>query len=79
MTQKGRGSEAAIWPLGKRRERRYLADMSRHPALLPLKAVALAAATFALAALAGLGFAGWVSQGGGIFMALIESGLAWCM
>jgi hypothetical protein len=53
--------------------------MSRHPALLPVKAVALAAATFALAALVGLGFAGWVSQGGGIFMALIESGLAWCM
>lgn len=53
--------------------------MSRQAALRPVKAVALAAATFALAALVGLSFAGWVSQGGGIFMALIESGLAWCM
>jgi hypothetical protein len=53
--------------------------MFRSPALLPAKAAAFAAATIALAALIGLGFAGWVSQGGGIFMALVESGLSWCM
>lgn len=30
------------------------------------------------AALAGVALAGWVDQGPGIFMALVETGMAWC-
>lgn len=32
----------------------------------------------ALAALAGLGFAGWLDRGATMFMALAEAGIAWC-
>ena len=53
--------------------------MCRSPTLLPLKAVALAAATLALAALIALGFAGYVSQEDTIFMSLIGAGLSWCI
>lgn len=56
-----------------------LPDMTRPPLLLPAKAMALAAATLGLSAMIGAAFAGWVSQGGDIFMALVESGIAWCM
>ena len=31
-----------------------------------------------LAALTGLAFASWMDKGAAIFMAMIESGLAWC-
>lgn len=41
------------------------------PAALALAAIALSAAT-------GLAFAGWVEHAPGIFMAMVESGLAWC-
>lgn len=43
-----------------------------------LRPAALAIATLALAATAGLAFAGWVEHTPGIVMALAESGLAWC-
>ena len=43
-----------------------------------LRPAALAFATLALAATAGLAFAGWVEHAPGIVMALAESGLAWC-
>jgi hypothetical protein len=41
-------------------------------------AFALAAGSLALAAATGLAFAGWMAHAPGIFMALVESGLAWC-
>ena len=31
-----------------------------------------------LAAATGLAFASWIDKGAGIFMAMVESGLAWC-
>jgi hypothetical protein len=31
-----------------------------------------------LAAATGLAFAAWLDQGAGIFMAMIDAGLAWC-
>jgi len=31
-----------------------------------------------LAAATGLAFASWMDKGAGIFMAMIENGLAWC-
>ena len=31
-----------------------------------------------LAAATGLAFASWIDKGAGIFMATVESGLAWC-
>jgi isocitrate dehydrogenase len=40
--------------------------------------VALAVAAVLLAATMGLAFAGWLEHAPGIFMALVESGLAWC-
>lgn len=38
--------------------------------------VALGVAVFALAT--GVAFASWMDKGAGIFMATVESGLAWC-
>lgn len=35
-------------------------------------------AALAVAAATGLAFAGWMEHAPGIFMALVESGLAWC-
>lgn len=46
-----------------------------HPLARP---IALALAAVSLSAATGLAFAGWVEQAPGIFMALVESGLAWC-
>lgn len=46
-----------------------------HPLVRPLAAVV---AVSALAAGTGLAFAGWVEHAPGIFMALVEQGLAWC-
>jgi hypothetical protein len=39
---------------------------------------AIVASALAFAAFAGFAFAGWVEHAPGIFMALVESGLAWC-
>ena len=35
-------------------------------------------AMVALAATTGLAFAGWMEHAPGIFMAMVESGMAWC-
>ncbi|MEO4000130.1 hypothetical protein [Mesorhizobium sp. CAU 1732] len=35
-------------------------------------------AVAALAAMTGLAFAGWMEHAPGIFMAMVESGMAWC-
>ncbi len=48
-------------------------------ASMPVSTVAKVALGVAvLAAATGLAFASWVDKGAGIFMATIESGLAWC-
>jgi hypothetical protein len=39
---------------------------------------AIAVSALVFAAFAGYAFAGWVDHAPGIFMALVESGLAWC-
>ena len=41
-------------------------------------AIKFAAASVALAAVSGLAFASWLEQGPAIFMAMIDTGLAWC-
>ena len=41
-------------------------------------AAKLALGVAALAAATGLAFAAWIDNGAGIFMAMVESGLAWC-
>lgn len=38
----------------------------------------LAAGALALSAATGLAFAGWLDSGARIFMAMTETGLAWC-
>lgn len=38
----------------------------------------LAAGALALSAATGLAFAGWLDSGARIFMAMAETGLAWC-
>lgn len=45
---------------------------ARNAAKLALGALVLAAAT-------GAAFAGWMNNGAGIFRAMVEAGLAWCM
>ncbi|MCC0039417.1 MAG: hypothetical protein H6893_10635 [Brucellaceae bacterium] len=46
-------------------------SLSRKPVLVGTITLAFAAAT-------GIAFATWMQHGAGIFMALVESGLAWC-
>lgn len=51
-----------------------MAPRTRHlmrPTMIALAALILAAAT-------GAAFASWLEQTPGIFMAMVESGLAWC-
>ncbi len=46
---------------------------------MPVQTVAtIALGVSVLAAATGLAFAAWLDKGAGIFMAMIESGLAWC-
>ncbi|MCF3640960.1 hypothetical protein LXM94_13360 [Rhizobium sp. TRM95111] len=47
------------------------------PPLLRLLAIAVLAT--GAAALAVLGFAGWIEHGAGILLTMAESGLAWCL
>lgn len=48
-------------------------------ASMPLSTVAkLVLGVALLAAATGLVFAAWVDKGAGIFMAMIQNGLAWC-
>ena len=44
----------------------------------PLRLVTLAGSAVILSAATGIAFAGWLDQGAGIFLAMAESGLAWC-
>jgi hypothetical protein len=58
-------------------ERRYMEPMK--PAAVPRSSLVwLTGAALALAALTGLAFAGWLDHGPRMFLALAESGLAWC-
>jgi len=50
---------------------RITASSSRTIARIATAGVVLAAAT-------GAAFAAWVDNGAGIFMTMVESGLAWC-
>lgn len=43
------------------------------------KWIVMGAAALVLAALTGLVFAMWLQNGAGIFLALAQSGLAWCL
>ena len=48
-------------------------------ASMPVSALARISLGVALfAGVTGLAFASWMDKGAGIFMAMIESGLAWC-
>ncbi len=48
-------------------------------ASMPVSTVAKVVVCAALlAAASGLAFASWMNNGAGIFMAMIENGLAWC-
>ena len=68
---------AAISPLFPAPRQDYLTCMkitvgsSRTIARIAIAAAVLAAAT-------GAAFAAWVDHGAGIFMTMVESGLAWC-
>ena len=70
---------AAFRPLFRRAAKRYLGPM-RHaltsPATRRAATVVLGVGVFAAAT--GLAFAGWMDHGAGIFLAMAESGLAWC-
>ena len=50
---------------------RIMARPTRNIARIAIAAAAIAAAT-------GAAFAAWIDHGAGIFMAMAESGLAWC-
>jgi len=68
---------AAISPLFPPAVQDYLLRMklmagpTRNLARIAIAAAAIAAAT-------GAAFAAWVDQGAGIFLTMVESGLAWC-
>jgi hypothetical protein len=55
--------------------RRYIWFMTLNRITTPLL---LAAGALALSAGTGLAFAGWLDSGARIFMAMAETGLAWC-
>lgn len=47
---------------------------------MPVTTIAkLAIGMAVLAALTGIVFAAWMDKGAGIFMAMIQNGLAWCL
>jgi len=54
----------------------YVMTMKKTASPQLLVSAALAAAL--LAAATGLAFAGWLEHAPGIFMAMVESGMAWC-
>jgi glucokinase len=57
---------------------RYIVIMKflSHPSMPTVAKIAAALAV--LGAATGLAFASWVDKGAAIFMATVESGLAWC-
>lgn len=65
----------ALFPQGLPRYIRRMKQLSSVPVATAAK-IALGVAL--LAAATGLAFASWIDNGAGIFMATVESGLAWC-
>ena len=52
--------------------------MNAHGPVSVSFAAKLALGVAAFAAATGLAFAAWIDQGAGIFMAMVETGIAWC-
>jgi len=69
----GGAANAHLSPPGGRA---YIRRMTRPASTQTLLAIALAA--ILLAAATGVAFAGWLNHGAGIFMSLVEAGIAWC-
>ena len=65
----------ALFRTGRTRYIRRMKQLSHMPAPTAAK-IALGVAV--LAAATGLAFASWIDKGAGIFMAMVEAGLAWC-
>jgi hypothetical protein len=57
---------------------RYIKLMKQLSSMPMATAAKIALGVALLAAASGLAFASWIDKGAGIFMAMVESGLAWC-
>ena len=57
---------------------RYIKPMKQLSSMPMATAAKIALGVALLAAASGLAFASWIDKGAGIFMAMVESGLAWC-
>ena len=57
---------------------RYIKAMKQLSSMPVSSAAKIVLGVAALAAVTGLAFASWIDKGAGIFMAMVESGLAWC-
>ena len=57
---------------------RYVAHMNAHGPLSVSFLVKAVLGVALLAAATGLAFGAWLDQGAGIFLAMIDAGLAWC-
>ena len=57
---------------------RYIRAMKQLSSMPASTAAKIALGVAVLAAVTGLAFASWIDNGAGIFMAMVESGLAWC-
>ena len=57
---------------------RYIKAMKQLSSIQVSTAAKIALGVAVLAAATGLAFASWMDKGAGIFMAMVESGLAWC-
>jgi len=58
--------------------KRYISRMKQLSHMPVLTVAKIAAGVALLAAATGVAFASWIDKGAGIFMATVESGLAWC-
>ena len=65
----------ALFRTGPRRYFSPMKQLTRQPVGTTVK---IAAGFVVLAVATGVAFAAWIDNGAGIFMAMIESGLAWC-
>ena len=52
--------------------------MNAHGPVSVSTAAKIALGVAVMAAATGLAFASWIDKGAGIFMAMVESGIAWC-
>ena len=57
---------------------RYIRRMKQLSQMPVATAAKIALGVALLAAATGLAFASWIDKGAGIFMAMVEAGLAWC-